>query len=255
MSRAPTRRPWPPEEESRSAGDHRLPNTEPPARSQLLHPGPRATVNSAVPGHGSLMVSAQVDAGQEERAPAAAPQSDEGSFQLQQRETPGASRAEGQGRGAFTGNPDREKQALGKKGPSRPTDGYAPVAKAQRQRPRYSKTRTGLNSSTWSPGSQESLRAPPGNPGRGRVGHRLTGHGADPVPGAAAHLLPSLRLQLGRCLLCLSHMHARVRAKDRRAHAERDHGASRAQDSHGQGLPGRGRQAHSPQLGATLLIS
>ena len=23
-------------------------------------------------------------------------------------------------------------------------------------------------------------------------GHRLTGHGADPVPGAAAHLLPSL---------------------------------------------------------------
>lgn len=86
------------------------------------------------------------------------------------------------------------------------------------------------------------------------MGHRLTRHGADPVPGPAAHLLPRLGLQLGRRLLGLSHVRARVRAEDRRVHAEHDGGAW-AQDSHCQGLLGRGRKAQSPQLWATLQLS
>lgn len=47
------------------------------------------------------------------------------------------------------------------------------------------------------------------------VGWRLTRHGANPVPGPEAHLLPSLGLQFGWCLLCLSPVHAEVRAGDR----------------------------------------
>lgn len=86
------------------------------------------------------------------------------------------------------------------------------------------------------------------------MGPRLTGHGADPVPGPAAHLLPSLGLQLGRRLLGLSHVRARVRAEGRRVRVERDQGAW-AQDGRCQGLPGRGWKAQSPRLGATLQLS
>lgn len=48
----------------------------------------------------------------------------------------------------------------------------------------------------------------------------LTRHGADPVPGPTGYLLPSLGLQFGRCFLCLPHMCARIRAKDRSGHTE-----------------------------------
>ena len=63
------------------------------------------------------------------------------------------------------------------------------------------------------PGPFLALQRPWG--GGGGAGRGLTGHGADPVPGSVVHLLPSLGLQLGGCLLCLSHMHAGVRAEDR----------------------------------------
>lgn len=59
MSRAPMRRPWPPEgDEGRKAGDHYLPSAKPPAQTWLLYPrsvwprSPRSVPSIAQPSYG-----------------------------------------------------------------------------------------------------------------------------------------------------------------------------------------------------------
>lgn len=55
MSRAPTRRPWPPEEKGRRAGDHHPPSARPPAQTWQAQPGPSSPrSSSALRGHGPL---------------------------------------------------------------------------------------------------------------------------------------------------------------------------------------------------------
>ena len=109
-----------------------------------------------------------------------------------------------------------------------------PMTRAHRQHSSYSETGAGLKAATFILSSQDlpEHRDLQRHPGGRQGGQRLTRHGADPVPGSTAHLLPGLGLQLGWCLLCLSHVHTGVRAEDRRVPAECDQGIPWAPGQH-----------------------